>query len=324
MIQPGSRQSPRGRQRSDQRRTLLSVTCYGCGEPGHYARNCESAQKRTPRQISKSSVKSSDMKCLGCGKLGHYARNCESAAQRKSPRKIGNSSIKSSDMKCFGCGEIGHIARHCVKAVQERRKGSFDEVECYRCGEIGHIARNCKNEAKKLNMDQGRDSRGGWTAWRAAGFNDYSSRASGDVSSPKSRLAQPGSLSTQPAMRDRRGYVADTEQGARNQDDQPKHSSGDLPVHPRVEEPGSGSVQQIRCDICGYGLASEQSLEHHRKNLHPSNQPREWRSEVLNQTYQLSPEVQQHLRASSGQQNIPEMIPSQVFVSRDGDAATRV
>ena len=36
--QPGSIQSSRGRQRSDRRRTLMSVTCYGCGELGHYAR----------------------------------------------------------------------------------------------------------------------------------------------------------------------------------------------------------------------------------------------------------------------------------------------
>ena len=85
-----------------------------------------------------------------------------------------------------------------------------------------------------------------------------------------------------------------------------------------------GNAQQIRCDICGYGLASELSLEHHRKNLIPSSQPREWKAAVLNQTYELSPEVQQHLKASSSNLYNPDMIPSQVVVSKDCEAVSKL
>lgn len=160
-------------------------------------------------------------------------------------------------------------------------------MDCYRCGKIGHIARNCKDEASRSDPNRNRNSEGGWNTWKTTGFMDYPSNSSGDTTTPKSRLAQPGSLNTQPKGSDRRGYAREAEQGAKNQDDRQNHASEDLPLHPRVPQPGSGNEQQIRCDICGYGLASELRLGHHRKNLHPSSQPMEWRSEILSQSYAL-------------------------------------
>lgn len=130
-----------------------------------------------------------------------------------------------------------------------------------------------------------------------------------------------GSLITQPPRSDRRGYVRKEEQGSTSQIDQPKPAGVNLTL--RVPQPGSGNGQQIRCDICGHNMAGKLSLEHHRKNLHPSSQPVKWRPEVLNQTYALSPEVKQHLNATANPY-IPEMIPSQVFVSQDSDAVNKL
>ena len=154
-----------------------------------------------------------------------------------------------------------------------------------------------------MDLNQGCNSRDSWTAWKDSGFSDSSSNGSEDISSPKSRLAQPGSWSSQIIRSDRRGYVGRVEQCLKNHGDRPEHSSGDLLPHPRVPQPGSGTAQEARCGICGYGLASQQSLEHHRNNLHPSSQPRVWRSEVLNQTYQ--PQAQQSETALLAKPTIP-------------------
>lgn len=267
----GSGRLLQGVTRLDRRRTLESVTCYGCAKLGHFAQDCESnVKKRSPQPLGKESNKRVDVDCYKCRKIGlSMCRHVSHVA---------------STVACYRCGEIGHIARQCAKAAQVRRSDPFGEVDCYRCEKIGHIARNCKNEARRSDPGRSRDGEGGWNTWKNTEFTDYPSSSSGDTTTPRSRLAQPGSLNTEPKRSDRRGYVRGREQGAKNQDDRQKPVSEDLPLHPRVPQPGSGNGQQIRCDICGYGLASELSLEHHRKYLHPSSQPVEWRWEVLNKT----------------------------------------
>lgn len=66
------------------------ATCYKCGGPNHYARDCQAQA----------------MKCYACGKLGHISRDC--TAPNGGPLNLAGKT-------CYQCGEAGHISRDCHK-----------------------------------------------------------------------------------------------------------------------------------------------------------------------------------------------------------------
>ncbi|KAK9237753.1 zinc knuckle protein [Lipomyces kononenkoae] len=65
-----------------------AATCYKCGGPNHYARDCQAQA----------------MKCYACGKLGHISRDC--TAPNGGP-------LSTAGKTCYRCGEHGHISREC-------------------------------------------------------------------------------------------------------------------------------------------------------------------------------------------------------------------
>lgn len=65
-----------------------SATCYKCGGPNHFARDCQAQT----------------MKCYACGKLGHISRDC--TAPNGGP-------LNTAGKSCYKCGEAGHIIRDC-------------------------------------------------------------------------------------------------------------------------------------------------------------------------------------------------------------------
>ncbi|KAI9817270.1 MAG: hypothetical protein M1827_001383 [Pycnora praestabilis] len=67
------------------------ATCYKCGGPNHYARDCQAQA----------------MKCYACGKLGHISRDC--TAPNGGP-------LNTAGKTCYRCGETGHISRECPQA----------------------------------------------------------------------------------------------------------------------------------------------------------------------------------------------------------------
>ncbi|KAK3115919.1 gig suppressor [Teratosphaeriaceae sp. CCFEE 6253] len=71
--------------------TNRAATCYKCGGPNHFARDCQAQA----------------MKCYACGKLGHISRDCI-APNGGAP----NSASKT----CYKCGQAGHISRECTQA----------------------------------------------------------------------------------------------------------------------------------------------------------------------------------------------------------------
>ena len=66
------------------------ATCYKCGGPNHFARDCQAQA----------------MKCYACGKLGHISRDC--TAPNGGP-------LNTAGKTCYQCGEAGHISRDCKK-----------------------------------------------------------------------------------------------------------------------------------------------------------------------------------------------------------------
>jgi len=64
------------------------ATCYKCGGPNHFARDCQAQA----------------MKCYACGKLGHISRDC--TAPNGGP-------LNTAGKTCYQCGENGHISRDC-------------------------------------------------------------------------------------------------------------------------------------------------------------------------------------------------------------------
>ena len=71
-----------------------AATCYKCGGPNHFARDCQAQA----------------MKCYACGKLGHISRDC--TAPNGGP-------LNQAGKTCYRCGEIGHISRDCPQSQAE-------------------------------------------------------------------------------------------------------------------------------------------------------------------------------------------------------------
>lgn len=67
-----------------------TTTCFKCGLPNHYSRDCQAQA----------------MKCYACGKLGHISRDC--TAPNGGP-------LNTAGKTCYQCGEAGHISRDCPK-----------------------------------------------------------------------------------------------------------------------------------------------------------------------------------------------------------------
>lgn len=67
-----------------------AATCYKCGGPNHFARDCQAQAQ----------------KCYACGKLGHISRDC--TAPNGGP-------LNQAGKTCYRCGEPGHISRDCTQ-----------------------------------------------------------------------------------------------------------------------------------------------------------------------------------------------------------------
>ena len=75
--------------------------CHNCGERGHFARDCPSANTRS---------------CHTCGQSGHLAKACPMGPV-------------AGDRACHVCGERGHLARECKQATCFGKPG-HKQFEC--------------------------------------------------------------------------------------------------------------------------------------------------------------------------------------------------
>ena len=97
------------------------VTCFNCGEAGHYSRACP---------------KIKDGRCFKCRQPGHFAKDCPMGQEvrRASPP------LMTPAATCYRCGEMGHMVNACL------RPGG---LICYRCKQPGHFSRACPQRRAK-------------------------------------------------------------------------------------------------------------------------------------------------------------------------------
>ncbi|KLO98609.1 hexamer-binding protein HEXBP [Fusarium fujikuroi] len=106
--------------------SLSRRACYKCGNVGHYAEVCSSAERL----------------CYNCKQPGHESNGCPlprttEAKQCYHCQGLGHAQA----MKCYACGKLGHISRDCTAP----NGGPLNTAgkTCYQCGEAGHISRDC-------------------------------------------------------------------------------------------------------------------------------------------------------------------------------------
>lgn len=67
------------------------TTCYKCGGPNHFARDCQAHS----------------VKCYACGKNGHISKDCNTVIGDSKP------STDPNTKTCYKCGIQGHIVSEC-------------------------------------------------------------------------------------------------------------------------------------------------------------------------------------------------------------------
>ena len=88
--------------------SLSRRACYKCGNVGHYAEVCSSAERL----------------CYNCKQPGHESNGCPL------PR--------TTDAKqCYHCQGLGHVQADCPTL---RLTGAAAGGRCYNCGQPGHLA----------------------------------------------------------------------------------------------------------------------------------------------------------------------------------------
>ncbi|RWA07353.1 hypothetical protein EKO27_g7752 [Xylaria grammica] len=119
--------------------SLSRRACYKCGNVGHYAEVCSSAERL----------------CYNCKQPGHESNQCPL------PRT-------TEAKQCYHCQGLGHVQADCPTLRLSGTAGG--NGRCYNCGQPGHLARACPSPAG-VNMGRGAPAaRGGFSGYGRGGF----------------------------------------------------------------------------------------------------------------------------------------------------------
>merc|ERR1712169_16510 len=103
--------------------SLSRRACYKCGNVGHYAEVCSSAERL----------------CYNCKQPGHESNGCPL------PRS-------TEAKQCYHCQGLGHVQADCPTL---RLSGTGTSGRCYNCGQPGHSAQACPNPVGPGPMGRG-------------------------------------------------------------------------------------------------------------------------------------------------------------------------
>ena len=129
--------------------SLSRRACYKCGNVGHYAEVCSSAERlcyncKFPRSVDEASLTnwllqaSNQVSINLCERLG-----LRPFLRPKSDRLIGHESNgcplpRTTEAKqCYHCQGLGHVQADCPTL---RLSGAGTSGRCYNCGQPGHLA----------------------------------------------------------------------------------------------------------------------------------------------------------------------------------------
>jgi len=86
-------------------RPLSQVTCFKCGNKGHYANACNNQQlnsQPTNEGGLDYETRSANVTCFKCGQLGHYANKCPTSTIYRSVRSATNPNVLPANPNVAG------------------------------------------------------------------------------------------------------------------------------------------------------------------------------------------------------------------------------
>ena len=119
-------------------------------------------RSRTPDNRDTASnlrVTFADDSCRGCGQKGHFIKNCPNSRSRSTSRPPSLDRSGRRYDTCNSCGMSGHYSNACPN----NRSGSADRQThsmdfCKACGRKGHLTEDCRTNPRPVQRESRRDS----------------------------------------------------------------------------------------------------------------------------------------------------------------------